>query len=282
MQASWVRETTSTTGTGTINLGGAASGFLAFSDAFVSGDVVPYVIEDGNNRETGIGTLSSGLPWTLSRDQVLEKLESGVFSQWPATGINLSGSATVAIAPASQSSLDPFKTYLHSASVYDLGDLIANEGLVNTGVTADRLHLYPVLLLRPRKIGSLMCNVATADPAATISRVGIYKPDSAGMPKTLIAEASVDVTSTGVKETSLGSAQYLNPGVYYMAFATDGAPSMYALALGSIHSNGLGSDTWARPYYGYVTLSSWSGLPSTISALSQISATSAPMVGWRP
>jgi hypothetical protein len=72
-----VKETTTTTGTGTISLGGAATGFRTFSSAFVSGQKVFYTIENGASWEVGEGTVTSGTPWTLSRDTVLDSSAGG-------------------------------------------------------------------------------------------------------------------------------------------------------------------------------------------------------------
>ena len=80
---------TSTTGTGTITLGSAVDGYQTFADAGVSdGDVVRYVIEDGDNWEIGTGTYTAS-GTTLSRT-VSESNNSD-------SAITLTGSAEVFI-----------------------------------------------------------------------------------------------------------------------------------------------------------------------------------------
>src|SRR5580765_82899 len=83
------RMTTATTGTGTITLGSAVSGFLTFAQAGVSNGVtVAYSIRDGANSEMGYGTYTSS-GTTLTRN-VTTSTNSN-------TTISLSGSAQVAI-----------------------------------------------------------------------------------------------------------------------------------------------------------------------------------------
>ena len=72
-----VQETTNTTGTGTINLDGASAGYQAFSAAFVTGDLVPYVITNDTDWEVGIGTLTTGTPWTLARTTIIKSSNAG-------------------------------------------------------------------------------------------------------------------------------------------------------------------------------------------------------------
>ena len=56
-----VKQTSTTTGTGTITLNGAApTGFSNFRDYLSDGDTTYYVIEDGTNYEIGLGTFNTG------------------------------------------------------------------------------------------------------------------------------------------------------------------------------------------------------------------------------
>ncbi len=97
-EANWILEDTVTTGQGTISLGGNITGFVAFGDFFSDGNTVKYVIEDGNNREIGIGiyTVSGD---TLSRATILETLVAGTFDNTSPVAITLSGSAIVGCMP---------------------------------------------------------------------------------------------------------------------------------------------------------------------------------------
>jgi len=82
-----VQETTTTTGTGTITLGGATIGYQSFS-AIGNANTTYYNITDGTNWEVGIGTYTSS-GTTLSRDTVLSSSNSGSLVNFPAGSKNV-------------------------------------------------------------------------------------------------------------------------------------------------------------------------------------------------
>ena len=101
-----VKETSTTTGTGTLNLAGASSGFVTFVAGIGNSNTTYYAIhEQGtNNWEVGIGTVTDATPDTLARTTVLNN-SSGNTSK---INFNSGGSST----------LDVFCTMPASKSVY--------------------------------------------------------------------------------------------------------------------------------------------------------------------
>ena len=95
-----VRETSTTSGTGTLNLAGAVTRFRTFVDGIGNSNTTYYAIfEEGTNLfETGIGTVTDAAPDTLARDTVLSN-SSGNTSKITFSGGTLSVFCTM---PASK------------------------------------------------------------------------------------------------------------------------------------------------------------------------------------
>ena len=73
-----VKETSTTTGTGTLNLAGAVTGFEGFVSAIGNSNTTYYGIFNGgtNEFEVGIGTVTDASPDTLSRDTIISSSNS--------------------------------------------------------------------------------------------------------------------------------------------------------------------------------------------------------------
>ena len=113
-----VKVSTSTTGTGTITLGSAESGFQTFAEGGISdGDTVRYVIEDGSDFEIGTGTYTAS-GTTLSRTVTASSNSDNA--------VSLSGSAIVFISPAAQ---DLQVVHVYSATS-DLPSATNNHGMI--------------------------------------------------------------------------------------------------------------------------------------------------------
>ncbi len=90
----WTAESCSTVGTGALILTGPGEGFAAFADANNVGSYVWYSVQDGDNREAGIGLLSNST--TIVRSNVRATLVNGVYTQGDGIApIALTGSSVV-------------------------------------------------------------------------------------------------------------------------------------------------------------------------------------------
>ena len=149
-----VQETSTTTGTGTLNLAGAVDSFQTFVAGVGDGNTTYYAITDGNGTawEVGIGTVTDASPDTLSRTTVLASstgskisLSSGthkVFVTYPADkAVFKDANGFVGIGTASPSyKLDVFG---HDAWVQSSGVRIGASGLYLSGtkITATAAEL---------------------------------------------------------------------------------------------------------------------------------------------
>jgi len=117
-----VKETTTTTSTGTYTLAGAVTGYQSFS-VVGDGNTTYYTVTNGTDWEVGIGTYTSS-GTTLSRDTILDSSNSGSAVNW--------GSG----------SKDVFLTYPAERSVYiDGSDIVpATSASYSGNVTTIQLR----------------------------------------------------------------------------------------------------------------------------------------------
>lgn len=101
-----VKEISTTTGTGTFTLNGAADGFQSFA-AIGDGNQTYYAISDGTNWEVGIGIYTTS-GTTLSRDTILSSSNAGNAVNWGA------GDKDVFVTYPAERSVDTGKAYAYN------------------------------------------------------------------------------------------------------------------------------------------------------------------------
>ena len=136
-----VKETTTTTGTGALSLGGATVGYRAFSAAFATGDAVYYCIEGGAEWEVGIGTLTSGSPWTMARTSILASSNAGA-------AVSFSAGTKTVFCTACAASLPEVGTVVESAVAPGTGTWLACDGAAYANTA------YPLLAPNLPKVQS--------------------------------------------------------------------------------------------------------------------------------
>jgi hypothetical protein len=128
MLANGIKETTATTGTGTVTLV-AVTGYARFSGGFAVGLPGSYAIRDGNNWEWGVGTVGAGN--TLARTTITATLVGGTYIGSGATAITLASGAADVICTDHTGTVRPISNLTgHVTSVGNatsLGSLTAAE-----------------------------------------------------------------------------------------------------------------------------------------------------------
>lgn len=225
MLANGVKETTNTTGTGTITLN-AVSGFVRFGDAFSVGDLAGYEIVSGNDREWGVGTV--GASNTLARTRVIATLVSGVYDRTAPTAITLSGTSIVSCVDHAGT---PRFLLPINKNRYFVPSGFTGRGLANSLLTANRQYYVPFMLPRNMEVNELGISVGTAVAASTVS-IAIYDDtlvSGNNWPDTILASVSaLDSATTGYKSGTVSL--LLEAGhIYWASAIASHAISVYSV-----------------------------------------------------
>ena len=209
---------TATTGTGTITLGSAESGYQSFADAGVSdGDVVRYVIEDGDDWEIGSGTYTAS-GTTLSRT-VLESSNADA-------ALNLTGSAVVYVTAAAEDIPAVQELYAENPSsptapsATGTNAVAIGNGAVSTGANSAAIG-------QSYAAGSDSFSAGIGNNATTYGASGVYSVSIGYLSK-----------ATGTTSASFGTGAYATATGAVAAGYTANAAGNYAVALGKSYASG--------------------------------------------
>lgn len=215
-----IQESTTTTGTGDITLGGASENGRTFTSRFNTNERFNYFVDDGSGSwESGIGYLSGTT--TLVRETPLDGSA--------ATPISFAaGTKQVFVANSSQL-LQPCIPVNNRPSDISASAHFTYQQLSTQNLSADTQYFAPFLFNNMRTPTYLATDILTAGgTGANKFRIGIYTISPDGHASSLIFEsADLDPSTTGVKKASLAGLN-LKRGWYYVSIVTDVAITIRA------------------------------------------------------
>lgn len=210
-----VQQATDTTGTGAITLGAAAAGFQTLAQAgAVTGDLVPYFIEDGSAWEAGEGVYDAAGP-TLAR--VMRQSSTGSL-------LNLSGAATIFVSPNS----DYFPPQIGNwpTSGGTLHPLGIGENTATQTLAANSMYAMPFALPYGITVERVSFRNHSVVVASSTAKIAVY-----GLPNNSKPPAGAPLLDTGNMPTGTANTSvvlgglnvYLPPALYFLVCWTSAA-----------------------------------------------------------
>jgi len=258
-----VRETTTSTGTGAITLGGAVAGFVSFSSVLSTNDTTYYVIvsSTATDWEVGVGTYSSN---TLTRTTVLDSSNSNALVNFTV------GTKAVFIAQPAGRAVYSDGTSIVSSDGKSVLTTAGGTG-VTSYVVGDTLYYAAGTVLSKLSIGTagqVITSTGTAPQWSTLSGIAV----------TTISFGSTGLTpnsATGGAVTVAGTLGTANGGTNLTSFTSGGAvyaTSTSVLTTGTLPTTagGTGLTSYTAgdlPYYATGTALSKLGIGSSKTIL---------------
>ena len=285
-----VRETTQTTGTGTITLDGAVQGFQSFA-VIGNNNTTYYTINRGSEWEVGIGTYYGG---TLSRDTVYASSNGGAKVNFSA------GSKDVFVTyPASKSVnedannrvLIPYTTGTTNVGSLNVGDATVHtdSGVIAGFTASEPLYLYTSLQNTSASNTSYASYAVNDGGHTAYAELGInnsnYSYSAAGYPNNGFSTPLASFVESFGGPLVLGSwdsqkiSFIVNGAVNTsdaMTINTDGSVAFngqVGLAGQVLQSNATSTPTWVTPKSGTVTSVGGTGTVNGLSLSGTVTTT---------
>ena len=181
-----VKETSTTTGTGTYTLAGAVTGFETFTSNLSNADTTYYCCTDGTNFEVGLGTFTSS-GTTLARTTVISSSNSNSAVSWSA------GTRTLfCTLPAS-------KTVFLDAS----GNIVAANGSNLTALNASNLASGTVANARLDAQLQDVAGLAVTDSGFIVGDGSNFVLETGATVRTSLGLGTVATLDTGISNTNI-------------------------------------------------------------------------------
>ena len=215
-----VRETSTTTGTGTYNLAGAASGFNGYVAAGFDAKVVVYRAQTGNDWEIALGTITDASPDTLARTEILETLVSGTYDNTSPSAVDwAAGTRTIdLIGPAQNIAADSGNFLPHPGqTVDDRYYSCANIQAAGKTLTLDKQRFFIYYHARYSKI-DIEAETTIAE-SGKVWDIGLYTTKD-GDPDVLL-ESTTNLSLTSAGTVTFTTSNLYQPGWYWLSYNTN-------------------------------------------------------------